>query len=60
VGVVSHESNLHDNHTLPEVLSHIESSRGKEAVQWPLVCGNVFSFCHVDIGYPVSGAAQVK
>jgi IS5 family transposase len=30
VGVVSHESNLHDNHTLPEVLSHIESSRGKE------------------------------
>ena len=30
VGVVSHESNLHDNHTLPEVLSHIENSRGKE------------------------------
>jgi IS5 family transposase len=30
VGVVSHESNIHDNHTLPEVLSHIESSRGKE------------------------------
>jgi len=27
---VSHESNLHDNHTLPDVLSHIESSRGKE------------------------------
>ena len=29
VGVVSHESNIHDNHTLPEVLTHIESSRGK-------------------------------
>ena len=33
VGVVSHESNLHDNHTLPDVLSHIGSSRGKEATQ---------------------------
>jgi len=31
VGVVSHEKNIHDNHTLSEVLSHIESSRGKEA-----------------------------
>ena len=30
MGVVSHESNIHDNHTLPNVLSHIESSRGKE------------------------------
>jgi len=30
VGVVSHESNIHDNHTLPDVLSHIENSRGKE------------------------------
>lgn len=30
VGVVSHERNLHDNHTLPDVLSHIKSSRGKE------------------------------
>ena len=30
VGVVSHDSNIHDNHTLPEVLFHIESSRGKE------------------------------
>jgi len=29
VGVVSHEKNIHDNHTLPEVLDHIESSRGK-------------------------------
>lgn len=29
VGVVSHERNCHDNHTLPEVLSHIEESRGK-------------------------------
>ena len=29
VGVVSHEHNCHDNHTLPEVLAHIEESRGK-------------------------------
>ncbi len=29
VGVVSHELNLHDIHTLPEVLKHIEESRGK-------------------------------
>ena len=29
VGVVSHEQNLHDSHTLPEVLEHIETSRGK-------------------------------
>jgi IS5 family transposase len=29
VGVVSHENNIHDGHTLPEVLEHIEASRGK-------------------------------
>jgi IS5 family transposase len=29
VGVVSHETNIHDGHTLPEVLEHIEVSRGK-------------------------------
>ena len=29
VGVVSHERNCHDNHTLPEVLAHIKTSRGK-------------------------------
>jgi IS5 family transposase len=29
VGVVSHDRNCHDNHTLPEVLNHIETSRGK-------------------------------
>ena len=29
VGVVSHEINIHDGHTLPEVLEHIEASRGK-------------------------------
>lgn len=29
VGAVSHELNLHDGHTLPEVLKHIEDSRGK-------------------------------
>ena len=31
VGVVSHDRNCHDNHTLPEVLAHIEVSRGKPA-----------------------------
>ncbi len=30
MGVVSHDKNLYDNHTLPEVLSHIERSRDKE------------------------------
>ena len=29
VGVVSHDKNCHDNHTLPEVLAHIEKSRGE-------------------------------
>ena len=29
VGVVSHENNIHDGHTLPEVLEHIKASRGK-------------------------------
>ncbi len=29
VGVVSHEQNLHDSHTLPEILRHVETSRGK-------------------------------
>lgn len=29
VGVVSHEKNIHDGHTLSEVLDHIEQSRGK-------------------------------
>ena len=29
VGVVSHEQNPHDSYTLPEVLNHIEVSRGK-------------------------------
>lgn len=29
VGVVSHDRNCHDSHTLPEVLSHIKESRGK-------------------------------
>ena len=29
VGAVSHERNLHDSHTLPGVLEHIEVSRGK-------------------------------
>lgn len=29
VGAVSHQQNMHDGHTLPEVLQHIEASRGK-------------------------------
>ena len=33
VGVVSHEQNIHDGHTLPEVLDHIEQSRGKPVKQ---------------------------
>jgi len=33
VGAVSHEKNLHDSHTLPEVLSHIEKMRGKAVKQ---------------------------
>jgi IS5 family transposase len=28
-GAVSHQHNVHDSHTLPEVLAHIEASRGK-------------------------------
>lgn len=33
VGVVSHEQNQHDSHTLPEILRHVEKSRGKAAKQ---------------------------
>ena len=33
VGVVNHEQNLHDSHTLPEILHHVEISRGKAAKQ---------------------------
>jgi transposase, IS5 family len=33
VGVVSHGQNLHDSYTLPEVLNHIEVSRGKSVKQ---------------------------
>jgi len=33
VGVVSHEQNLHDSHTLPAILHHVEVSRGKAAKQ---------------------------
>ncbi|VAW91947.1 ISPg7, transposase [hydrothermal vent metagenome] len=29
VGVVSHEKSIYDGHTLPDVLEHIEQSRGK-------------------------------
>jgi len=32
-GVVSHEQNLHNSHTLPEILRHVEISRGKAARQ---------------------------
>ena len=31
VGVVSHDQNMHDSHTLPEILHHVETSRGKAA-----------------------------
>ena len=31
VGVVSHEQNLQDSHTYPEILRHVEISRGKAA-----------------------------
>jgi len=33
VGAVSHEKHLHDNHTLPGVLNHIEVSRGTTVKQ---------------------------
>ena len=33
VGVVSHEQNRYDSHTLPEILRHVEQSRGKAAQQ---------------------------
>ena len=33
VGVVSHEKNIHDSRTLPDVLEHIDQSRGKKAEQ---------------------------
>ena len=33
VGVVSHAQNQHDSHTLPEILHHVEKSRGKAAKQ---------------------------
>lgn len=36
VGVATHETNLHDSHTLPEILNHIKVSRGKRAKQ--VVC----------------------
>ncbi len=33
VGVTSHDKNVHDSHTLPAILEHIEQSRGKKAKQ---------------------------
>ena len=30
---ISHEQNLHDSHTLPEILTHVEASRGNAAKQ---------------------------
>lgn len=33
VGVISHEQNQHDSHTLPEILRHVEASRGSAARQ---------------------------
>ena len=31
VGVVSHDKNMHDSHTLPDILDHIKQSRGQSA-----------------------------
>jgi transposase, IS5 family len=39
VGVVSHEQNRHDSYTLPEVLNHIEVSRGKSVQRAVCDCG---------------------
>lgn len=33
VGVVSHEENIYDGHTLPDVLTHIEDSRGSKPTE---------------------------
>ncbi|MGB0468920.1 MAG: transposase [Pontibacterium sp.] len=33
VGAVSHDTNIHDGHTLPAILAHIERSRGKKVAQ---------------------------
>lgn len=33
VGAVSHDKNIHDSHTLPEVLEHVKDSRGKSVKQ---------------------------
>lgn len=33
VGAVSHEKNIHDGHTLPDVLQHIKTARGKAVKQ---------------------------
>ena len=33
VGVISHDQNMHDSHTLPEILRHVEASRGKAVKQ---------------------------
>ncbi len=39
VGVVNHEQNLHDSHTLPEILHYVEISREKAVKQ--AVCDHV-------------------
>ncbi len=56
VGVVSHERNIHDNHTLPDVLSHIQNSRHKEVKQ--AVCDRGYrgkkQFGNTDIILPTS------
>ena len=33
VGVMSHEKNIHDSHTLPDILAHIEKTRKKKVKQ---------------------------
>ncbi|SFE28277.1 hypothetical protein [Nitrosomonas sp. Nm166] len=34
VGVISHEQNQHNSHTLPEILRHVEASHGSAAKLW--------------------------
>ena len=61
VGVVSHEQNLQDSHTLPAILRHVEILRGEAAKQ--AVCdrgqscsqwnSDHFAWKSIQEGYPV-------
>ncbi len=52
VGVVSHERNLHDSHTLPEVLQHIKLSCGKAVRQ--AVCDRGYRGKQMVNGTPIT------